>query len=134
MTYNLGSVGELAAALETGERALALATGEDELPTVLASNVVLARARYGLGDYRRAIETARRNDVLRLRSDDPHGPPNVAFARIWSWSETGESRGASSRHQRRRRRKNFARRRAIPGCWPPGMRRSSSSTSSSHTA
>ena len=84
MTYNLGSVGELAAALETGERALALATGEDDVPTVLASNVVLARALYGLGDYRRAIETARRNDVLRLRSDDPHGPPNVAFARIWS--------------------------------------------------
>ena len=84
MTYNLGSVGELTAALETGERALALATEEDDVAIALSTNVVLARALYGLGDYRRAIETARRNDTLRLRSDDPHGPPNVAFARIWS--------------------------------------------------
>jgi len=84
MTYNLGSVGELSAALETGERALALATEQDDVTIALSTNVVLARALYGLGDYRRAIETARRNDTLRLRVDDPHGPPNVAFARIWS--------------------------------------------------
>ena len=99
LTYNLGSVGELSAALETGERALALATEEDDLPTALSANVVLARARYGLGDYRRTIETARRNDTLRLRVDDPHGPPNVAFARIWSvlaMAEIGEfSEGAA---------------------------------------
>jgi tetratricopeptide (TPR) repeat protein len=98
LTYNLGSVGELTAALETGERALALATAEDDVPTALSANVVLARARYGLGDYRRTIETARRNDTLRLRVDDPHGPPNVAFARIWSvlaMAEIGEfSEGA----------------------------------------
>ena len=99
LTYNLGSVGQLTAALESGERALALATEEDDIPTALGANVVLARARYGLGDYRRTIETARRNDTLRLQVDDPHGPPNVAFARIWSvlaMAEIGEfSEGAA---------------------------------------
>ena len=84
MTYNLGSVGELTAALETGARALALATEAGDVPTALSSNVVLARARYGLGDYHLAIETAQRNDALLLRPDDPHGPRNVTFARIWS--------------------------------------------------
>src|SRR5439155_1163455 len=63
---------------------LALATEAGDVPTALSSNVVLARARYGLGDYHLAIETAQRNDALLLRPDDPHGPRNVTFARIWS--------------------------------------------------
>ncbi|HEV8584978.1 MAG TPA: BTAD domain-containing putative transcriptional regulator [Methylomirabilota bacterium] len=92
LTYNLGSVGELTAALEMGERAHALATEQGNTPTLRSTNVVLSRALYGLGDYRRTIEVARRNDALPLEAHDPHGPPNVAFSRIWmvlAMAETG---------------------------------------------
>ena len=84
LTYNLGSVGELAAALDVGERAHALATEQGDVPTVRSANVVLSRALYGLGDYRRTIEVARRNDALAVDAHDPHGRGNVAFARIWT--------------------------------------------------
>src|SRR5207247_9953569 len=51
MTYNLGSVGELTAALETGARALALATEAGDVPTAPRCNVVLAREWQWLVDY-----------------------------------------------------------------------------------
>ena len=92
LTYNLGSVGELAAALDVGERAHALATEQGNLPTLRGANVVLARALYGLGDYRRTVEVARRNDALPVQAHDPHALPNTTFARIWmvlAMAETG---------------------------------------------
>ncbi len=84
---------ELAAALEVGERAHALATEQGNLPTLRGTNVVLARALYGLGDYRRTVEVARRNDALPVQAHDPHALPNTTFARIWmvlAMAETGD--------------------------------------------
>jgi len=84
MTYHLGSLGEFTAALETGERALALATEHADVARVISTNVVVARALYGLGDYARTIDLARHNDSLVGRTEDSLGPSNVAFSRVWA--------------------------------------------------
>ncbi len=100
MTYDLGSLGDLAAALAKGEQALAIAAEEQDPRTLKGSVVVVARTLYGLGQYRRAIEVARRNEdiVLTGGPELPQGsfvPQNVAFSRVWivlAMAEVGEFR------------------------------------------
>ncbi|HEX9819522.1 MAG TPA: BTAD domain-containing putative transcriptional regulator [Methylomirabilota bacterium] len=100
MTYDLGSLGDLAAALARGEQALAIAAEEQDPRTLSGSVVVVARTLYGLGQYRRAIEVARRNEDIVLTGGPklPPGnfvPQNVAFSRGWivlAMAEVGEFR------------------------------------------
>ncbi|HKB25637.1 MAG TPA: AAA family ATPase, partial [Methylomirabilota bacterium] len=119
--YNLASLGDLDRATENAEeaRAISIELGDDR--SHLSSNVVLARALYARGDYRRAMEAVRENDAFargapprptgsadhtnhRLGVRDlPVGQANrnnLSFSRIWgvlALAELGEFDEAISR-------------------------------------
>ena len=88
ITYNLASLGDLAGALEAGERAAATLSGQGEPHR---ADVVRARVRYGLGEYRQGIEICRgsepwieaqgrvRGSALVDRFTGVHG----VYIRIW---------------------------------------------------
>jgi DNA-binding SARP family transcriptional activator len=82
IAFCLASFGELPAAIEAVERAASL--GADNLTTRYAYQA--ARAYYGIGDYRRAVEAARFEMGL-FRGDREHarrwGLPLAAAARFW---------------------------------------------------
>ncbi|TCK35378.1 tetratricopeptide repeat protein [Paraburkholderia sp. BL8N3] len=87
LTYTLGSLGDLVAAVEAGERALALAERQSDPDAKARVTMMLARSRYGHGDYERAVENARQ--VLDLLHESRHGPDEAYLkftrvtARIW---------------------------------------------------
>ncbi|MGF6808404.1 class 3 adenylate cyclase/tetratricopeptide (TPR) repeat protein [Paraburkholderia sp. Clong3] len=87
LTYTLGSLGDLKAAVEAGERALALAERQCDPDAKARVTLMLARSRYGRGDYERAVEHARQ--VLDLLHERHHGPDEAYLkftrvtARIW---------------------------------------------------
>ena len=89
LVYALGSLGELAGAVETGERALALSERRSDPDGKLRANMMLARSRYGCGDFERAVAHARQAlDLLQAGgSHDPRheGYPTIGRvnARIW---------------------------------------------------
>jgi predicted ATPase len=89
LVYALGSLGELVGAVETGERALALAERRSDTDGKLRANMMLARSRYGCGDFERAVGHARQAlDLLHAGgSHDPRreGYPTIGRvnARIW---------------------------------------------------
>ena len=103
MTYDLGSLGDLATALAKGEQALAIAAEEQDPRTLSGSRVVVARTLYGLGQHRRASEIARRNvDIVLTGGPTPPQEDlvrhNVAFSRGWivlAMAEVGEFRGGA---------------------------------------
>jgi predicted ATPase len=83
ITYNLASLGHLNSALEAGERAAAAFTDEGEPHRRLSVDVVRARARYGLGDYRQAIEICQESErLVETRGPLPPGWGPV-YIRIW---------------------------------------------------
>jgi tetratricopeptide (TPR) repeat protein len=89
LAYTLGSLGDLIGAVEAGERALALEERRSDPDVKARINMMLARSRYGRGDYERAVGHARQ--VLDLLHEGPgHGPRDEAYltfarvnARIW---------------------------------------------------
>src|SRR5262249_21187481 len=89
LVYTLAALGELMSAVEAGERALALAEHQSDADVILRTNMMLARALYGRGDYERGAAHARRAlDLLRASSGDgPRHEGYVSFgranARIW---------------------------------------------------
>ncbi|PYM19092.1 MAG: hypothetical protein DMD81_04385, partial [Candidatus Rokuibacteriota bacterium] len=95
--YNLGSIGDLDAAIEHAEQARHIGIEVDDARCHVSSNVVLARARYARGDYREAMEAVRENDELARRRTrgllDGHALRNSPFSRIWgvlALAELGE--------------------------------------------
>ena len=112
--YNLGSLGDLDRATENAEQARAIAIELADIRSHHSSNVVLARALYARGDYRRAMEAVRENDALAPGAlPSPPGPAdhvadrlavrqlplgqdrihNLSFSRIWgvlALAEVGE--------------------------------------------
>ena len=108
--YNLGSLGDLAGATENADQARAIAIELADSRSHFSSNVVRSRALYARGDYRRAMEAVRENDVLaggtptnpigaRDRPAVQELPPgqdrihNLSFTRIWgvlALAELGE--------------------------------------------
>ena len=86
MTYNLDSLGDLAGAVEKGEQAFAIAMEVGDLRAQVSTNDVVARAYYGLGQYRRAIDAARRNEELAA-ANPAHSNlirRSLSFSRIWA--------------------------------------------------
>jgi tetratricopeptide (TPR) repeat protein len=91
MTYDLASLGDFPGALAKGEAATALATEEQDLRNLLGVNVAVCRALYGVGEYRRAIDVAQRNDDLvraiaaqsRLRGQAFSVVRGVSFSHVW---------------------------------------------------
>ncbi|MBC8742950.1 AAA family ATPase [Paraburkholderia sp. UCT31] len=86
--FTLGSLGDLVGAVEAGERALALAERRGDPDAKAWAAMMLARSRYGRGDYERAMGHARQAlDLLHEGHDlGPH-EDYVKFtrvnARIW---------------------------------------------------
>ena len=106
IAYNLGSIGDLGRAIEKAEQALRdRARGRRRPRARCASNVVLARALYARGDYRRAMEAVR--EQRRARRAEPTPPAGVrscaatsSFSRIWgvlALAELGEFAEAIAR-------------------------------------
>jgi class 3 adenylate cyclase/tetratricopeptide (TPR) repeat protein len=69
LAYTLGSLGDLAGAVEAGERALVLVERQSDADVTVRVNMMLARSRYGSGDYERAAAHAQR--ALGLLQDGP---------------------------------------------------------------
>ena len=84
LTYTLGSLGDLAGAVQAGERALALAKRRSDPDLKARINRMLARSWYGRGDYERAVGHARQALDL-LHEGSGYGPRNeseLTFARV----------------------------------------------------
>ena len=88
LAYTLGSLGDLVDAVEAGERALVLAERRSDADSKARINMMLARSRYGRGDYEHAMGHARQVlDLLHKASG--HGPDEAYLkftrvsARIW---------------------------------------------------
>jgi DNA-binding SARP family transcriptional activator len=100
--YNLGSIGDLAGAIQSAERARELAIELGDARSHVSSNVVLARARYARGDYRLAMESVRENDAIaRETRERPRSVSvNISFSRTWgvlALAELGEFAEAITR-------------------------------------
>ncbi|MFP4896212.1 AAA family ATPase [Paraburkholderia sp. EG304] len=78
--FTLGSLGDLVGAAEAGERALALAERRSDPDAKAWASMMLARIRYGRGDYERAMGHARR--ALDLLHEDHGLGPQEAYARF----------------------------------------------------
>jgi DNA-binding SARP family transcriptional activator len=100
MTYQLGSIGDLAGAVAAGEEAIELQAGEPNARLRAGTHVVVSRAHYGLGDFRRALEIARRNEDLAARQQDPVMAERVVgFSSVWAilaQAELGEFAAANA--------------------------------------
>jgi tetratricopeptide (TPR) repeat protein len=85
MTYQLGSIGDLQGAVATGENAMELQANDPDARLRAGTHVVVSRAHYGLGDYRRALEIARRNEELSAAQSDVGIAQRVTgFSSIWA--------------------------------------------------
>lgn len=85
MTYQLGSIGDLQGAVAAGEEAVHLQVGEPNVRLRAGTHVVVSRAHYGLGDFRRALEIACRNDDMAAQQNDPHLAERVrGFSSVWA--------------------------------------------------
>ena len=83
ITYNLGLSRPPQQRAGSGERAAAAFTDEGEPHRRLSVDVVRARARYGLGDYRQAIEICQESErLVETRGPLPPGWGPV-YIRIW---------------------------------------------------
>ncbi|WP_233807192.1 adenylate/guanylate cyclase domain-containing protein [Paraburkholderia sp. HP33-1] len=80
LAFTLGSLGDLGGAVEAGERALALAERRSDPDAKAWAAMMLARTRYGRGDYELAMGHARQAlDLL----DESHGfGPHEAYAKF----------------------------------------------------
>ncbi|CAG4927497.1 AAA family ATPase [Paraburkholderia saeva] len=81
LVYTLGSLGDLAGAVETGERALRLAEQRNDPDGKLRVNMMLARSLYGRGDFERAVAHARHALELLLAGGD-HDPRREDYPTI----------------------------------------------------
>ena len=101
MTYQLGSIGDLRGAVAAGEEALELEADQPNLRLRAGTHVVVARAHYGLGDFRRALEITRLNDALAALQSDPElAERMVGFSTIWAilaQAELGDFAAAGAR-------------------------------------
>jgi tetratricopeptide (TPR) repeat protein len=101
MAYQLGSIGDLQGAVAAGEEAIQLQAGEPNVRLRAGTHVVVSRAHYGLGDFRRALEITRRNDVLAAQQSDPHVAERVrSFSSVWAilaQAELGDFAAANAR-------------------------------------
>jgi DNA-binding SARP family transcriptional activator len=92
--YNLGSMGELAGAIENAEQARLIGIETGDTRAHVSSNVMLARAYYARGDYRQVMEAVRENDLIDRRLVlEGHARGNITFSRIWgilALAELGE--------------------------------------------
>jgi tetratricopeptide (TPR) repeat protein len=92
--YNLGSIGDLDGAIQNAEQARTIAIEIGDPRAHLSSNVVLARALYARGDYRRAMAPVRENaELARQTVLSGHARGNTPFSRIWgvlALAELGE--------------------------------------------
>ena len=85
MVYQLGSIGDLQGAVTAGAEAIALQVDEPNARLRAGTHVVVSRAYYGLGDFRRAVEIARRNVDLAARESDPRlAEQMVGFSTVWT--------------------------------------------------
>lgn len=89
LVYTLGSLGDLAGAVNAGERALVLAERRSDADALVRINMMLARSRYGSGDYGCAAAHARRaldlleDDQGSTSHDEAYLPVARVNARIW---------------------------------------------------
>jgi DNA-binding SARP family transcriptional activator len=101
LTYQLGSIGDLQGAVAAGEEAIVLMADEPNVRLRSGVHVVVARAHYALGDFRRAIEIADRNEALRARERDPQLRERLhGFSSGWAIlaeAELGEFASARAR-------------------------------------
>jgi DNA-binding SARP family transcriptional activator len=85
MVYQLGSIGDLKGAVAAGAEAIELQVGEPNVRLRAGTHVVVSRAHYGLGDFRRALEIARRNEDLAAQQSDPQLAERVVgFSTVWA--------------------------------------------------
>jgi hypothetical protein len=85
MSYQLGSIGDLQGAVAAGEEAIELQAEQPNVRLRAGTHVVVSRAHYGLGDFRRALEIARRNDELAAQQSDPRLAEQVTgFSAVWA--------------------------------------------------
>ena len=82
LTYTLGSLGDLAGAVEAGERALTLVEQRNDPDVKARVNMMLARSQYGRGDYGRAVGHARQALDLLHEGHGAHDETYVSFARV----------------------------------------------------
>ncbi|APA88446.1 AAA family ATPase [Paraburkholderia sprentiae WSM5005] len=85
LAFTLGSLGDLVGAVEAGERALTLAERRSDPDAKAWAAMMLARSRYGRGDYERAMGHARQAlDLLQEGLDHGLGPHEdyVKFTRV----------------------------------------------------
>jgi class 3 adenylate cyclase/tetratricopeptide (TPR) repeat protein len=89
LAYTLGSLGDLQGAIKSGERALLLAQEQCDTDVMVRIDMMLARSRYGSGDYehaeahaREALDLLERRPVETLR-DEPYVPIARVNARVW---------------------------------------------------
>ncbi|WOD14261.1 ATP-binding protein [Paraburkholderia kirstenboschensis] len=82
LTYTLGSLGDLAGAVDAGERALTLAEQRNDDDVKARVNMMLARSRYGRGDYERAVGHARQALDLLHEGNGAHDATYLTFARV----------------------------------------------------
>ena len=85
MVYQLGSIGDLQGAVAAGAEAIELQAGEPQARLRAGTHVVVARAHYGLGDFRRALEIADRNLELAAQQSDPQlADRMIGFSSGWA--------------------------------------------------
>ncbi|CAB3787943.1 hypothetical protein LMG28614_02618 [Paraburkholderia ultramafica] len=80
LAFTLGSLGDLVGAVEAGERALALAERRSDPDAKAWAAMMLARSRYGRGDYERAMGHARQ--ALELLHEDHGIGPHEAYVKF----------------------------------------------------
>jgi predicted ATPase len=80
LAFTLGSLGDLVGAVEAGERALALAEQRSDPDAKAWAAMMLARTRYGSGDYERAMRHARQ--ALELLDEDHGIGPHEAYVKF----------------------------------------------------
>jgi tetratricopeptide (TPR) repeat protein len=85
LTYQLGSIGDLQGAVAAGDDALVLMRDEPNVRLRAGVHVVVSRAHYALGDFRRALEIADRNEALKAEQTDPTLAEQVhGFSGVWA--------------------------------------------------
>ncbi|WP_245643747.1 AAA family ATPase [Paraburkholderia oxyphila] len=88
LAFTLGSLGDLVGAVEAGERALALAERRNDPDAKAWAAMMMARSRYGRGDYERAMVHARQaldllDESQGLGSHEAYARFTRVNARIW---------------------------------------------------
>ena len=84
VAYHRASIGDFDGALESAQQAQAIAVESGDVRGRVASNIVLARARYARGAYREALTAIEDNEALASDAMPEAMRINVAFSRIWA--------------------------------------------------